>query len=169
MAPLTERVDDGLHSEGSGDKDTIQDLFNRVLKDAMLSDTDNVKKIADRFNLTQYEQILCIGVKYVITCTGCDIETSTFNCSSGYNFKQIWLSFDPNTTSGSYLLQYAVLNWEVLGLDWQGACNLSEEAYLTLNINVSSTIARFLCGVNAETYINSSLKELTAQVSVMAK
>ena len=124
---LRELAEGELYSERSGDKDAIQDLY-RVLKDAMLNDTENVKKISDRFNLTQYEQILCIGVKYVITCTdGCDIETSTFNCSSGY----IWLSFDPNTTSGTYLLQYAVLNWEVLGLDWQGACDPSEEAYIS--------------------------------------
>ena len=171
MAPLTDDRDTAEHEtyfEGSGANDNIQEQLDQLLKDALLNDTDNTNKIDDRFNLTQYEQILCIGVKYDITCPeeeSCDNETFTLNCSTGYNNKRVWLSFDPNTTSGTYLLFNAAQNWEVLGLSWQGACDLSEEAYLTLNINVSSTITPLLCGLDAESYISSSLKELTEQVS----
>ena len=163
MAPITDTAEDELYFEGSGDNDDIQEQLYQLLKDALLNDTENVEKINDRFNQTQ---ILCVGVRYIITCTEeeiCDNETSTLNCSTGYNSERVWLSFDPNTTSGRYLFRYAVLNWEVLGLTWQGACDLSEEAYLTLNIHVRS-LTPLLCGVDAEKYINSSLRELTEQV-----
>ena len=172
LSPLPEMANEtDEHLEGSGDSGDMQEEIDQLLKDAVLNDTENVKKIAERFNLTQYEQILCIGVKYVITCAeeeGCHNESSTFNCSAGYNSKQIWLSFDPDTTPGKYLFRYAEQNWEVLGLSWQGACNLSEGAYLTLNINIPS-LTPLLCGVDAEKCIDSSLRELTKQVSLNIK
>ena len=129
---------------------------------------ENMKKIEDKFNLTQYEQILCVGVMYILTCTEeekCDNETSKPDCANGHISQRIWLSFDPDTTSGVYLLHYAVHNWEVLGLDWQGACNLSDEAYLRLHINVLS-LTPLLCGVDPVKYVSTSLNKITEQVSL---
>ena len=164
MAPLPANET----AEDDGDNDAIQDQLDQLLKDAMLNDAENVKKIADRFNLTHYEQILCISVRYTLTCTEeeeCDNATSKLDCSNGHMSERIWLSFDPDTTSGKYLLHYAVQNWEVLGLDWQGACDLSDEAYLRLHINVQS-LTPLLCGVDLVKYVSTSLNKITEQVSL---
>ena len=169
MAPLPyyETAEDEIYFEGSGDSGDIQDQLDQLLKNAMLNDTDNVKKIEDRFNLTQYEQILCIGVSYTITYGPND--THDHECGnitfSNFSHSNIWLSFDPHSFSGRVLLEYAALNWKVLGFDWGEACDITDETTLHLMIRVSP-IPQFLCDADMVDMSVKALDGLTEQVTL---
>lgn len=143
----------------------LDDLY-QLLKEGLLNnDTaqENLGAIKEGFNFRK--QKLCIRLNYTITCTEeeeCDTTSSTINCSTGYSSAHIWLSFDPDTLSGKFLLHYAMLNYTILGLHWGEACDLRPAATINLRITVPSLA---LCGVKEE-YINESLKRLTKQVSL---
>ena len=135
------------------------------LKEGLLNNPENLDKIKDKFTFDPNKRKLCIRLNYTITCTDeeeCDNATTHFNCSTEYSFANIWLSFDSTTWAGHFLFAYARVNFEVMGLNLGGACDLSPEATLYLSINVSS-----LCGVGGETYINDCLRILTVQVSTI--
>ena len=105
-----------------------------------------------------------LNVRMLKELVGCfKLVLHHFNCSTQYSFTNIWLAFNSTPLAGRILFEYAALNYEVLGLTWVGACDLSPEATLYLSINVSSLL--LLCGVDGETYINESLRILTTQVS----
>ena len=145
----------------------IQTQLDQLLKEGLLDDAENLEKMKDKFTFDPNERKLCISLNYTITCTDeeeCDNATTHFNCSTEYSFTNIWLSFNSTATlAGEILFWYAALSYEVLGLNWAGACDLSPEATLYLSINVSSLL--LLCSVDGETYINESLRKLTMQVS----
>ena len=137
--------------------DSEMELYE-ILKEGLLNDTENLEKMREKFTLGPNEKRLCVRLNYTITCTDeeeCDITNTHFNCST---FSNIWLSFNSSTWTGQILLEYAALNYEVLGLNWGEACDLSPEATLYLSINVSS-----LCDV--DDVINDSLRILTTKVS----
>ena len=137
-----------------------------ILKTGLLNDPENLEKMREKFTLGPNEKRLCVHLNYTITCTDveeCGNATTPFNCSTEYSFTNIWLSFNSTPLAGRILFEYAALNFEVLGLNWAGACDLSPEVTLYLSINVTSL--QLLCGVDGETYINDSLRSLTKQVS----
>lgn len=117
-APLVERVQREVQGES---EDVSEQLYN-LLKEGLLNNTNDVEILKDKFN----QQLLCISLTYAITCTDekeCENATTIFNCSTGYTSALVWLSFDPTTMAGKFLLanvrlniiKYIILYWELIG------------------------------------------------------
>lgn len=166
MAPVMKEV--SVEDPETGIDDAIQETVDQILLKALLNDTANIKAIQQRFPPGDVR--ICVRFTYIITCPGneCQNTTASFNCSADYNSTYTWsrTSFNPFIFEGQFLYFYASQNYEVFGLDWGGACDLSDAKTPILKLN-TDLLDTTLCGVDkAKEYIEESLKWLTKMVSI---
>jgi hypothetical protein len=149
--------------------DPIQGEVDQILEEALLNNSQNLAKMEAVFAYsTEYIKV-CAPFKYTIFCEDQEctsVTTAKFRCTDGYNTTTyIWTSFNPHHLAGDILLTTASFNWTVFGFEWGGACDLGESNTPVLNITVSSLAV--LCDVDAEKYINQSLRRLTEKVGCL--
>ncbi len=110
-------------TESSDDDDTLQTMLN----EGLLNNTQNLEKIRAAFEVEPGAVKICVPLTYNITCTDqedCDNEATSFNCTNGYTTTFIWTKYNTNSISGSFLFFYASGNFDVLGFEWSGACDV---------------------------------------------
>ena len=162
MAPVRDLES---HRRNSNDDDSIQeDVDDTLWESLILQNDDTLKKVRTIFTLQPSEVKLCIRINYSLKCSDQKCQITNVDCSDGYNLTLIWTSLDPSSLSGSFLLEYASLNWEFFGFEWGRACDITTESTKLLTIEVSSL--QMLCPVDdGSKYVNESLKTLTKKVS----
>ena len=118
------------------------------------------------FSLQTKEVKLCVKISFRVQCNDlelCDNDTS--NHTGCYNHTLIWTSINLSSLSGSFLFEYAALNWEFLGFEWGRACDLGTAGTLHLVIQVPTLVQ--LCDTKqGKKCIDKSLERLTTMVSV---
>ena len=83
-----------------------------------------------------------------------------------HSYGPISTNIDLSSLSGSFLYEFASINWEFFGFEWMGACDLSIENTQHLIIEVPSLI--LICGADdGIKLIKESLRRLTIQVSTV--
>lgn len=148
------------------DDDIIQDVAESLRFILIMKNDDTMDKVKTLFTLPQNAVKLCIRVNYELKCSEQQCQIANMNCSDGYNFTVIWTSIDPSSLSGSFLLEFASLNWEFLGFHWAKACDVSSESAQLLTIDAYNEL-NVLCSVDdGPKIVNQSLKILTKHVSI---
>ena len=169
-APLLEETNEEQKDVQNDTTTAIEDSLDQLLQDGLLgNDTgeENLRMIQKMFDVSK--QKVCIRLSYTITYTK-DQETpcdnpniTTLNCSD-YSSVHLWVSFNPNVLAGRFLLHYAILDYKVLGLHWDRACDMRPVG--TANLTISVPSLALLCGVaDGERYVNESLQRFTEKVS----
>lgn len=126
----------------------FQELDDSVIDqliDGILNDADNVNMIKQLFNLENKK--ICVPIIYNI----CFSDT----------FKQrkyhiIWLKYDIKKSSTKILLQFALLNFSVVGFDWGDTC----ETYTRMMVNISMPSS-----IQSSVDVIEELKYITTLVS----
>ena len=100
-----------------------------ILLGTLLNNSENVRKIESAFATKPGAVKICVSTTYNITLPDQDHLTE-------YN---IWTNFNiAGSLSGKFLFFYASSNWNILGTEWNGACDLKSSNNPVLDIDISS-------------------------------
>ena len=147
----------------SAANDTLQQEIDEIIKQGFLENTENLDKINASFTLQPGEVKLCVRLSYIVRCK--DNSSCLYCHFPDSYYKLVWTSMNPSSLSGSFLLEFARLNWEFFGFQWQKACDISTESTITMNITAPTL--KMICGSRKYEngrYLFQSLKTLTEQV-----
>ena len=147
-----------------------QSTVERVLNNATFNSTDNFYTIKRAFQPQPGSHKICIPINFHITCDSaeCDDTHPENNCSPEFNASVLWTEFDTGDIAGKLMLYFASSDFNVLGFDWAGACDVPDyhnDSVPTLNLVVPSLVCN---NTILESEIQQSLLYLTTLVRNLA-
>lgn len=135
----------------------VQAQTYNKLETALVNSSLNLYSLAQTFYPPIGHSLICIPVKYHITCDYQEMCSTCVDCTQpeGYNASYLWTVYDVNAPIGPLLLSYASSGISVRGFNWEESCTISQETTLelaitSLNNSNESLIMDTLLGMTAK-------------------
>ena len=146
-----------------------------LLADALFRDPFNAYKLMTVFFPNEAPQLVCAPFEYLVTCnqsvacnltkggeegsnSSSDKEVFT-DCRNGHNATFLWTLYDLQAPLGQVLLAYSFRGIALRGFNWEEVCYLTEQATITLAIELDTV------GCFNVTAVHELLDDITSLVS----